>query len=80
MSNSVKKKVNIVLSNGLYIVSAKFRKGTPIITLFATDFINSTRLVLDLEKKSLLANRDNIELNSKDIENILAALEIKAAA
>lgn len=75
MANDLKKRLNLVLSNGLCVVSAKFRKNTPVVTLFVTDYTADTRIMFDMDQKRILANRDNIELNAKDIENLMAALE-----
>jgi len=74
MANNLKKRLNLVLTNGLVVVSAKFRKDSPVVVLFVTDFTHDTRILFDLEKKALLANRDNIVLTAKDNEAIIAAL------
>lgn len=67
-------RLNVVLASGLVVVSAKFRKESPVATLFVTDFTHDTRIMLDLEGKRVLANRDDIALTDKDIEAIMAAL------
>jgi hypothetical protein len=69
MSN---KKINLVLSNGLLVLSGKVNRS--IATLFVTDLVGTTRIVLDLDSKKLLSNRDNVELNSKDIDNLIKEL------
>lgn len=72
-----KKKLNLILTSGLLVVSAKFRDGAPVVTLFVTDYTNNTRVLFDLEHKKILANRDGIEMNGKDIELLMIALETK---
>jgi len=73
--NESKKRLNLVLTNGLCVIHAKVRPGASIITLFVTDYTNNTRILFDLENKRVLTNRDNIELTAKDIENLTAALQ-----
>jgi hypothetical protein len=71
----MKKKLNLILDNGLCIINAKIRESTPLITLFITDYTNNTRVLFDVENKRILANKDNIELTGKDVENILLVLK-----
>ena len=71
-----------MLSSGLIVVSAKIRGGSSIATLFITDYSEDTRVMFDLAEKRILANRDNIELNEKDITNLITALgyDVKSVA
>jgi hypothetical protein len=73
----MKKRLNLVLTNGLLIVNAKIREGSPVITLFVTDYSESTRILFDVEQKRILANRDGIEFSAKDVESLLVALGVK---
>ncbi len=75
----MKKTCNIVLSSGLLVVSAKTREGTPVITLFITDYSDNTRVMFDVEQKCILVNRDDIVLSAQDIEALVAAFGIKDA-
>lgn len=74
MSKKIKtqanRKVNLMLSNGLYIISAKNREGTPLYTLYMTDFVESTRIIFDAEAKRVLPNKAGIELKEKDIAEV----------
>ena len=75
-----KKRLNLILANGLCVIQAKIRTGAPVMTLFVTDYTHNTRVLFDMEHKRVLSNRDNIELTEKDIENLLAALAPAKAA
>lgn len=80
MSVDSKKRLNLILANGLCVIHAKIRTSAPIVTLFITDYTYNTRILFDMENKVILSNRDNIELTAKDIENLLAALATSKAA
>ena len=76
-SQDTNKRLNIVLSNGLCVLSAKLRKGSSLATLFISDFSDNTRVMFDLEHKRLLTNRDNIDLKQSDIDNLMLAIAEK---
>lgn len=73
----MRKTLNLVLASGLNIIHAKVREGTPVVTLFITDYTNDTRVLFDMDQKRILANKDNIDLTAEDIKNLVAALEPK---
>lgn len=73
-SSKQTKKLNLMLSNGLYAISAKVREGCPLVPVFLTDFAVSLRLVLDSENGKVLANRYGVEVSEKDAKAIVAAL------
>jgi hypothetical protein len=68
----MRKRLNLPLSNGLCITSAKIKHS--IATLSITDFVESTRIVFDIEAKKILASRLGIDIPVKDIEAIAKAL------
>lgn len=68
------KQLNYILSNGLYVVNAKFKKNSPLITLFITNFIETTRVVFDATDKKVIANKDGIDIPQKDIDGLMVAL------
>ncbi len=72
---SMKIKLNLILASGLCVVSAKLRKNSNVATLFITDYTDSTRVLFDLEQKRILANRDGIELTTKDVESLCVVLK-----
>lgn len=75
MTTPQRKRLNVILSNGLCVVSAKLKKNAPLATLFITDYTYNTRIMLDMDNKVVLANQDNIELTAKDIDNIITMLK-----
>jgi hypothetical protein len=75
MIYSVKKRMNLVLSNGFCVLHAKIRDNNPVAILFITDYTYDTRVLFDMEQKRILTNPDNIEITAKDIDNIAAALK-----
>lgn len=72
---SGKKRLNLVLESGLCVVQAQIRAGDAIATLFVTDYSSNARVLIDLEKKVILSNNDDIVLTEKDKTNICAALK-----
>jgi hypothetical protein len=72
------KKLNLMLSNGLYAISAKVRTGVPLVPIFLTDFAASLRLVLDMEGGKLLPNKYGVELKEADVKMIVGALGQKS--
>lgn len=75
--NTVCLKLNIVLSNGLCVLNAKPRKNSHLWVLFATDFNNETRLMFDMERKTILPNKDRITLATKDVETLITTIQSK---
>jgi hypothetical protein len=74
---SLKKKLNVILSNGLHVVSAKVNQGAALATLFVTDYTNNSRLIFDMESKKILANIDGVDVSAKDMESIFTILSEK---
>ncbi len=68
------RKVNMMLSNGLYIISAKCRIGTPLFVLYLTDFAVNTRVIFDAETLKVLPNKYGVEIVEKDREALVKAL------
>jgi hypothetical protein len=68
------KRLNLPLSNGLIISSAKIRPGHKIAVLLITDFIESIRVLYDLEDKRLLTTKFGIDIPAKDLEAIAVAI------
>ena len=68
------RKVNMMLSNGLYIISAKCRIGTPLFVLYLTDFAVNTRVIFDAETLKVLPNKYGVEIVEKDRETLVKAL------
>jgi hypothetical protein len=71
------KKLNLMLSNGLYAISAKVRPGVSLVPVFLTDFAVSVRLVLDTENGKVLPNRYGVELAGQDVEMIVGVLGLE---
>jgi hypothetical protein len=71
------RKINIMLSSGLYVISVKCRKDTPLYTLFITDFVENTRIIFDAETMKVLPNKLGVELNKKDVADVVKALGIE---
>lgn len=69
------KKVSLMLSNGLYVISAKHRIGTSLFVLYLTDFAVNARISFDAEAMKVLPNKYNIELDGKDADALLKKLE-----
>lgn len=76
MATDLKKRMNVVLASGLCVVSAKLRKDAPLVTLFITDYTDNTRVLLDLEHKRVISNRDDVAFTAKDIDAIAVALGV----
>lgn len=75
MIYNIKKRLNLILANGLCVLHAKIRGNIPVATLFITDYTYDTRVLFDIEKKRVLTNRDDIEITAKDIDNLMEALK-----
>jgi hypothetical protein len=69
------RKVNMMLSNGLYIISTKHRTNTPLFVLYLTDFVVNTRVIFDAETLKTLPNKYGVEIVEKDREALVKALE-----
>lgn len=69
------KRLNLPLSNGLCIIGAKIKEGSNIATLFITDFVDSTRVLFDMDEKRLVATKYGIDFPKKDLEVISAAIK-----
>lgn len=68
------KKVNLMLSNGLYVISAKSRAGTPLFVLYLTDFAVNTRVIFDAETLKTLPNKYGVEIVEKDKVGLVKVL------
>jgi hypothetical protein len=68
--------LNMVLSSGLCVLSAKRREGSSIAVLYITDYNNNTRVVFDIEEKKVISNRDNIDFTKEDVEAVSKVLMI----
>jgi hypothetical protein len=68
------RKVNMMLSNGLYVISAKQRIGSPLFVLYLTDFAVNTRVIFDAETLKVLPNKYGVEIAEKDRQALVKAL------
>lgn len=68
------RKINLMLSNGLYVISATNREGTALYTLYITDFATDARITLDAENGRVLPNKHGIELIAKDMVEVVKAV------
>jgi hypothetical protein len=72
------KRLNYILASGLCVVSARFKGNTKVAALCITNFAQNTRILFDVESKKVLANKDNIVINAKDVDGLLFALTGKS--
>jgi len=68
------RKVNIMLSSGLYVISAKHRVGTSLFVLYITDFVVNTRVIFDAEALKVLPNKYGVDIAENDKEALVKAL------
>jgi len=68
------RKVNMMLSNGLYVISAKHRVGTSLFVLYLTDFVVNTRVIFDAETMKVLPNKYGVDIAENDKEALVKAL------
>jgi hypothetical protein len=68
------KQLNYILTSGLCVVSARFKGNTKVAALCITNFAQNTRILFDVENKKVLANKDNITINAKDVDGLVAVL------
>ena len=76
ISIALDKRISIALESGLFVLNARIKKGRPVATLFVTDYIDTKRVLFDIENKRVLNN--GIAVTAKDIEN-LTKLFVKEA-
>lgn len=70
------RRLNLTLSTGLCVLNVKFKKSAPVATAYVTDFNEQARILLDVEGKRLLVNKQNIDIPEKDIQLIFATLAV----
>lgn len=70
------RRLNILLSNGLYFVSAKLHKKRPFAVIALTTFAEDVRLVFDIQSKKLLGDTKGAEIPKEDIPRVMEMLKI----
>jgi hypothetical protein len=75
---TVFKRLNYQLSNGLFVVNAKLLKDEkgviyPVASLFLTDHIENTKILLDLSTQKIIYSKHNLSIPDADMKNLIAA-------
>ena len=71
----IKKRLSLMLECQLCVMQIAINKSARVATLFVSDFNESTRVMLDLDSKKIISNRDEIRFTTSDINNIVAEIK-----
>ena len=59
----------------LCVMQIAINKAARVATLFVSDFNDSTRVMLDIDTKKIISNRDDIRFSINDINSIIAEIK-----
>jgi hypothetical protein len=76
------KQLNYQLSNGLFVVNAKIKRGSdgticPVVSFFMTDHIENTKVLFDLSSQKIVYSKYPLSIPEKDIGGLVAALNLE---
>lgn len=68
------KKLALTLPSGLFIVGVKYNEKNPICKLHVTNFENSTKILFDLDTKSVVGECE-FDISKEDLAKISSSIE-----
>lgn len=70
----VSKRLNLMMDNGLFVLSSKQIKGSPIAKLVVSNLTDTIRVMFDTQEKRIIANVHGVEITDNGVKELIAKL------